>query len=119
MRESERIDVQSIEDFFQPISPSKRFLANDSGTIETRSADQKSFDIAATKAHLVLKWNLPAFPPVCNQRPTFDEKWLRGLYKMAGAVASGKMDDPHISSKYFDPTCPKLLRVEGMNDQSV
>jgi hypothetical protein len=69
------MDVQSIEDFLQPISPSKRFSANDAGTTETRSIEQKSADIAAAKAQLLLDWNLPAFPPVSNRRPTFDEKW--------------------------------------------
>ena len=113
------MDVQSIEDFLQPISPSKRFLATAKGTTETRSAEQKASDIAAAKAQLVLDWNLPAFTAVRNRRPTYNEKWVRGLYKLADAVASGKMDVSKVSSEHFAHICPKVLRKKGMTEQSV
>ena len=110
---------QSIEGFVQ--KKTGQPVKDDSGTVETRSFEQKRAEIAAAKIKLIAAWELPPLPPRNDQlgptRPSYDIKWVRGLYDVAEQVASGKMDPP--DRRYFHPACPKELRHKGMTEQKV
>ena len=62
-------------------------------------------------AALVAKWDLP--PRIVRDRgaPTYEEKWIDGLYLAADKLARMQFAEPRVH--HISATCPKVLKIKG------
>ena len=112
----------SILSSFQVDKAYKRRLLDDEGTADKRSIEDKAAALSARKLQLKLAWNLPPRPPDLGgpKRPSYDWKWVRGMYLVLDKVACGVQTQWHCpASRHFTSTCPAEFRVKGLTEQKI
>lgn len=97
--------------------PKPKPLPNEYADVDRRPFEVIKAERETRKALLIKQWHLPAYPVKHRGAPTYQERWIRGLYLVAQGVSHDKIDEPPADTIVL--ICPSKLKVVGFDADSV